>query len=477
MKVGKLRKRPAAKKVPEEFWIMDRTGKLWRPEKYKYKPGEERFKILVDKEALKKELPGGPEPAFIKYCKRFGLDWESMSDVGHMRWGPVGALLFDLVADYSLQLARGLGIPVYVIHGTGLFSLAEPAIAQHAKLYGERLYEMEIDKRKFTWRYAACFAQFAMMRDWIISYKNLPFGAFELADSYRLEMRGETLLLFRTRKMHMPDLHIVCKSTDNAKSWCLRLHKVILNQFRALGYDMPCLYNLTRSFFERNKGFFKQLLKLEKKPILLRFVPEGLYYWVINVEHHIIDALGRPREIATWQIDLGNPKRFEIKFTDMDNKLKYPAVIHTAMLGTIERYLYAIFDSAIQQEQAGKNPMLPMWLAPVQVRLCPVNDTFTAMCERIVGRLDGIRADIDDRIESVQKKIRDAEHEWVPLIVVIGPRERKTKKLAVRFRESGKIMAMSVTQLAKLVKKQIAGYPFRPLPLPRLLSKRPVFAS
>lgn len=466
-----MRARPPP--VKEEFWVMDTAGKLWKPEEYKYRKGEEQFKILVDKEALKKELPGG-EPEFIKYVKKFGIDWEPMSDIGHMRWGPTGNLLFELASEYSAQQARVLGIPIYQVRGTNLFNLAEPAIAKHAKLFGDRVYEMEVDKKRFTLRYAACFQQFAMLKDWNISYKNLPFGAFELADSYRLEQSGESLLLFRVRKMTMPDLHVLCIDIESAKEWCLKLHKQILDEFKKIGKEMPCLYNLTRSFFDGNKGFFDELLEIEKKPILLRFIPEGVYYWVINVEHHIVDALGRPREIATWQIDIGNAERFKIKFTDKDNKQKYPVIIHTAILGTIERYLYTMFDAAI----AMQNPMLPLWLSPVQVRLCPVNDGFVDDCKTVADELEGhgIRADIDDRVESIQKKVRDAEMEWVPFIVVMGEKEKRSGKLAVRSREDGKVKEMSAAELAKMVQKQTAGFPFRPLPLPRSISRRPSFS-
>jgi len=150
-------------------------------------------------------------------------------------------------------------------------------------------------------------------------------------------------------------------------------------------------------------------------------------------------------------------------------------ILHTAIIGTIERYLYSIFDTALQE----KNPVLPMWLSPVHVRLCPVNDSLVGYCEKIADEFEKncIRVDIDDRVESVQKKVRDSEVEWIPLIIVIGMKEKKSGKLAVRFRETGKVESLSINQVIKFVKEKTKDYPFRPLPMPRMLSKRPIFVG
>ena len=129
------------------------------------------------------------------------------------------------------------------------------------------------------------------------------------------------------------------------------------------------------------------------------------------------------------------------------------------------------------QQKQGKNPVLPLWLSPTQVRLCPVSDKFNELCKEIADKIEKkkVRVDIDDRVESIQKKIRDAELEWVPFIVVIGEKEQKSNKLAVRFRASGKVENMKPDDLIKLITKETKGKPYRPLPLPRLLTRRPVF--
>src|SRR5208337_4975809 len=116
------------------------------------------------------------------------------------------------------------------------------------------------------------------------------------------------------------------------------------------------VYNITESFLNSNKDYVMQLVKREGKPVLLNLVPEGIYYWVLNVEYHIIDELERPREIATFQIDIGNAKRFGISFTDERGQKVFPTIIHTAIIGSIERYLFTVLDYCALREAKGNKP-------------------------------------------------------------------------------------------------------------------------
>jgi threonyl-tRNA synthetase len=462
--------------MKKEYLILTEDGKLYKPEEYEFKEGEEDFRALVEKEALGIESKGRGKPKYIKFMKRFGFDWEPMSDVGHMRFGPEASLIFDLVADYSQKLIQSLGIPVYTIKGSNMFNMGIDAIKEHANLFGSRMYKVNVENKSFVMRYAACFQQFAVIRNWQISYKHLPFGAFEVADSYRLEQSGELLLSFRSRKFTMPDLHLFCKDLEEAKEWFFKLHKKIYEEIRKLGRDYYSLYNLTsKEFFEKNKDWIMELVKHEQKPVLLCFYPTANYYWLLNIEYCIIDEMKRPREIATVQIDVGNSKRFGIRFIDRDGKEQYPIILHSAIIGSIERYIFTVFDSAVRM----KNPMLPLWLSPTQVRICPMSEKYKEEGIKIAERLkrEGIRVDVDDREGTINRKIRDAEIYWVPLQVVVGKEEVESGKLSVRFRESSKIEKMSLEELVKYVKERISDYPFRDSYLPMLLSQRPVFTS
>lgn len=467
---------PLPPKLPvKKYAVITPEGTMYDPLEYieKYCRDNE-FRILVEKEALRKELPGGREPKVLEYCKKFGIEWESYSDLGHMRFGPEATVMIDLVAKYSWKIANELGIPVYRVCGTNMFNLDVPPVKKHAELFGERMYTIEVDGKFYVLRFAACHQQFSMLKDWVISYRDLPFGVFELADSYRLEKPGELLLCFRLRKFIMPDLHILCKDLEEAKSMALKVHEKILDEIRRLGRKYVSLYNLTETFFNTHRDFINNLVKMEQRPVLLHFVEEGKYYWVINVEYHIIDELNRPREIATFQIDVGNAERFGIKYIDEQGVERYPVIIHTALIGSLERYLYAVLDTAAQDEMRGKVPKLPTWLCPIQVRLIPVSREFIKVAEEIASRLDstGFRVDIDDRDETVSKKIRDAEVSWIPYIVVIGRREVETGKLSVRIRGVG-IKEMNVDELIDLLREETKDYPTTEIKLPRYVSKRP----
>ncbi len=462
------------REIKKEFYIVTPDGEVFKPEEFDYSEYPD-LKILVDKEVFGKVLEGG-ENIVNKYCRKFGFEWEPMSDHGHMRYGPHATTIMEALFQYSWQVARSLGIPVFKVIGTNMFDLSEKPVLEHALLFGDRLYELEVEGKKYVMRYAACHQQFAMLRDWIISYKNLPFGMFEVADSYRLEQRGELNLCFRLRKFYMPDLHILTRDLEQAIEASKTVQKKILEEVSKVGRRYVALYNVTRDFFEKYREVLVDFIKRDNYPALVAVIPSGIYYWVLNVEYHIIDNLKRPREIATFQIDIGNGKRFNITYTDENGEKKYPVIIHTAILGGIERYIYMVLDTAAQIQLNGKTPYIPTWLSPIQVRIIPIKKEYLDYAKSIAEKLlaKGIRVDIDDREESLGKRIRDAGREWIPYIVVIGEREIKSNTINVRFRKTNDQKIMSVDELVKTIDKEIKDYPRIPQTLPVMISQRPI---
>lgn len=470
---AKEKKKAKEWKIPKtEYLILKVNGETANPEEYKFKKDEEDIKTLVEKEVFKKEAAGG-EPRIVGILNRFGFEWEPSSDSGHMRYSPKAALMVELAGDYAWQSVNELKIPSFLIKGTNLFNLNVPAIREHADLFGERLYTIKVDNEEFILKYAACFQQFSMLKDWMISYKHIPFGMFEIADSYRLEQSGEILLGFRLRRFYMPDYHVFCRDLEQAKEITLRVHEKIHEKVRELGNYYVSLYNLTKSFFDRNREFMRELVKTDKKPALLHFVPEGKYYWVINVEYHITDELKRSREIATVQIDMGNAKRFGIKYMNENREESCPPILHTAVLGGIERYLYTVFDAALKKNV----PILPLWLAPIQVRIIPISDKFIEDAKKTAIEMEKqcVRVDIDDRLFTMQKKVREAEIEWINYVIVIGQREIDSNVLPVRDRQLGKIRNMQLKELIDEIRKKTVDKPFQALTMPQELSKRPQF--
>jgi threonyl-tRNA synthetase len=466
--------RKVSPQLKSEYMVMDEKGELHSPETFQYGAGMKEFESLVEKEALKKGLTGG-EPRYLEYARRFGLEWESYADLGHMRFGPESDMIIQLLSDYANQVIRRIGIPILNVRGTNMFDVDVKPIKEHLQLFGSRAYELDVDERTFVLRYAACFQQFSMVKDWTLSYRTLPFGTFEVADSYRMEQSGELLLSFRLRKFLMPDLHIYLKNLSEAIDVGRKVHDRIYEEIRKIHREYVSIYNTTRSFFQHNKELFIEMARVEKKPLLLNFVPEGHYYWVLNVEYNIIDDLDRPREIGTFQIDVGNAQRFDIHYANEKGEREYPVIIHTAVIGGLERYLFALLDSAVRMERQGKKPMLPVWVSPVHARVIPLSKQLVKDGMVILEKLEeaGIRADLDDRDDTLQSRIRDAELSWVPYIVVFGERELKSEKLSVRTREDGKEIKTSVPELIARIKSENQGYPSRALTYPKLLSQRP----
>ncbi|MHA1579711.1 MAG: threonine--tRNA ligase [Candidatus Freyarchaeota archaeon] len=470
--------REAPKKIAKRFLVLTPDGREFDPEEFVRTCEDDEFKVLVEKEALGRESPGSEEePEFISVVKRYNINWESFSDRGHMKFGPEGNLLFELVAEYAEKIVRSLGIPVYSVRGTNMFDLDLKPVKEHAELYGDRLYQLEVENRRFVMRYAACHQQFAMIKDWTISYRNLPFGAFENADSYRLEQSGELLLCFRTRKLHMPDFHVICRDEKEALEWFYKIHEKIYEAMDELGRNNELLINLTsEEFYRRNKDFLLKLARTKNKNLLICFYPPGVnYYWSINNEYHILDDLNRPREIGTVQIDFGNSRRFGIKYTDADGTEKYPYILHSAVIGTIERYLFTLFDTAVKRKKEGKPPMLPVWVSPTQLRIIPVAERHLEYAEKLAEKIKGVRVDIDDRSETVSRRIKQAEEEWIPYIVVVGDKEVEGEKLKVRVRETREEVEITPKELEKEIRSKIGDKPFKELTLPIHVSKRPIF--
>jgi threonyl-tRNA synthetase len=295
-----------------------------------------------------------------------------------------------------------------------------------------------------------------------------------------MEQSGETMLCFRTRRMNMPDLHVICKDIPQSEDWFTKLDDRIYIEAEKLGRDYDMLVNFSsKEAYTQHKEMLLHILKKHNKPALLHFYPEGInYYWTVNIEYHILDDLKRAREIGTVQIDVGNAKRFGITYTDENGKKQYPIILHTAVIGTVERYLYTLFDTAVMMETQGKLGTLPVWVNPEQVRLLTVSDAHLPKATEMADKLQamGIRVGLDDRGETVGKKVRQAKQDWVAYVIVVGDKEVSSETLSVYERAVNANVDMTIEQLAEKVIKETAGMPNRPLYMPREMSKQVDFS-
>ena len=153
----------------------------------------------------------------------------------------------------------------------------------------------------------------------------------------------------------------------------------------------------------------------------------------------------------------------------------HPIILHNSPSGAIERIIYTLLEKAAAESMEGKRPQLPLWLSPAQVRVIPIKEEFTAYAESLSGSLakSQIRADIDDRNQSIGKRIRDAEKEWVPYILVVGAKEFESGELRVRDREAGYVKDMTLETLVDEIRAKTAGMPTAALNMPVHISKRP----
>jgi len=202
------------------------------------------------------------------------------------------------------------------------------------------------------------------------------------------------------------------------------------------------------------------------------------HYFAMKNEFQAITEDNANIQVSTVQWDVKDGPRFDIGFIDASGeKHPCPVIVHASSFGSIERTLCAILENIAIDEVNGKVPMFPDWLAPTQIRIVPVSEKHlefvTRLCKQISKKQ--IRTDIDDRSETLARKIRDAEKEWIPYIAVIGDKEIASGQMPIRVRKGGNIKVLSMTALCQCILKERGKMPFRPLPLPELLSKRPLF--
>jgi threonyl-tRNA synthetase len=207
--------------------------------------------------------------------------------------------------------------------------------------------------------------------------------------------------------------------------------------------------------------------------MLIEILSDRVHYWVAKIDLAAIDGQLRPIENPTVQIDVESSTRFNIKYHKEDGTPVHPPILHCSPTGSVERVMCAILENISTQPV----PALPTWLSPVQVRVVPVTEKHLAFAEDLVTTISAaqIRCDIDDRNETMGKKVREAGMDWVPYVIVVGDEEVASKKLTVTIRKKSQPNKPHKEQLTAegliaAVKKDTEGKPFRPLYTPRKLS-------
>jgi len=468
------------RKLSSYWHILDTDGTLHDIDKFNYKDHKKLKKFAFYEKEKSRAVK--EEPAHIAIMKKLELvDYEPASDGGNLRYYPKGRLMKKLIEEYVTDRVVEYG--GVEVETPIMYDINHPTLSKYLQRFPARQYQIESDKRTFFLRFAACFGGFLMAHDATISYKDLPLKIYELTRySFRREQSGELTGLRRLRAFTMPDVHSMVADMNQAiEEYKVRfdLSLDVLDKIGITTNDLEMALRTTKKFYEENKGLFNELVKKFNKPVLLEMWDERIFYFVLKYEFNFVDTLDKASALSTDQIDIENGKTYDIKFTDKDGKQKTPLILHCSPSGAIERVMYALLEKAAENMKEGKTAEIPLWLAPSQVRILPVSEEFNDYAMKITDELrnNNIRADIDDRQLNVGKKIRNAATQWTPYIAVIGENEKKSGKLTVRIRGQKDQREYEIKDLISEIHDKTKGLPFKPLPLDKRLSKRPIFVG
>lgn len=323
----------------------------------------------------------------------------------------------------------------------------------HWDHYKENMYTTTIDDTEFAIKPMNCPGSMLVYKSQPRSYRDLPLRMGELGLVHRHEKSGALHGLMRVRCFTQDDAHIYMtpeQITDEIKG-VVRLIDEVYNMF---GFK----YHVELSTRPEDSMGSDEDWEMATNS-LREALDEMGYDYIINegdgafygpkIDFHLEDSLGRTWQCGTIQLDFQLPLRFEAEYTGADGEKHRPIMIHRVLLGSIERFIGILIE-----HYAGK---FPAWLAPVQVKVLPISDKNAAYAKDVYNTLkkNHIRCEIDERPEKIGYKIREAQLEKVPYMLVAGAKEEENHTVAVRYRDSGENVTMSVEDFAEMLKKEI----------------------
>ena len=444
--------------LPDTSWIKDFkllrvAGAYWR--------GDEKNDVLqriygtvfFDQKALKKYLQQ-LEEAKKRDHRKLGKELQLFTiqeqiGPGLILWQPKGAQLRRLIEDYWKD--------EHYRHDYEL--LYTPHIARqdlwqtsgHLDFYSENMYApMQIDEVKYQLKPMNCPFHIGVYNAHKKSYRDFPIRWAELGTVYRYERAGALHGLLRVRGFTQDDAHIFCREDQLEEEIfnILDLNLLILRRFGFSEYD---IYLSTRpeksvgtdAYWTESTNALKQAL--EKKGLGFEIDPgEGVFYGP-KIDIKIKDQLGRSWQCSTIQVDFNLPERFDVTYTGSDNQEHRPIMIHRALMGSLERFIGVLIE-----HYAGA---FPLWFAPVQARILNITDDQSEYCKKVYKQLRkaGIRIEKDLRNEKLNYKIREAQMDKLPYMLIIGEKEKENGTVTVRMRDGKNLPPMSVNDFAAKV--------------------------
>jgi threonyl-tRNA synthetase len=468
----------AEEKLKSLWYVLLPNGKMMPVEEFSFKGHENLEKFA--KYEISKVRASQQMPPHVSLMKRLEIaDYELGSDPGNIRWYPKGRLIKSLLEHFVTARMSEYG--AMEVETPVMYDFQHPSLADYMNRFPARQYLLKSEDKELFLRFAACFGQFLMVHDAQFSYKHMPLKVYELTRySFRREKSGEVVGLRRLRAFTMPDCHAFCADLEQAKKEFIARFKLCMQILEEIGLSRDGYegaIRFTKDFYEENRAFISSLAKTFGKPVLVEMWKERFFYFILKWDFNIVDNQDKAAALSTDQIDVENAKRYDITYVDERGEKRHPLILHCSPSGAIERDVYALLENAYKEQKRGKPPMLPLWLSPTQVRVLPMSDKYLEHSEKLAGEIGAnrIRVDVDDRTLTLQKRVREAEMEWVPYIIVVGQKEIESDQLPVRDRKSGKIRKLKLEELVSEIEGIIKEKPFEPLPEQRNLSKRPQF--
>lgn len=363
-------------------------------------------------------------------------------------WLPNGTVLLGLIEkEVREQLAR-----------RGYKEIATPQVMDeslwhrsgHWDNYVDDMYFMEVDDRRYALRPMNCPGACLVYGAERHSYRDLPLRLAEFGKVTRNEREGVLHGLLRVRAFTQDDAHVYC-TEDQIEDEVADICEAIDELYARFGFEDVEVELSTKpdnamgsdEQWERAEAMLKSALDRQDRPY--RINPGDGAFYGPKIDFHVTDALGRSWQLGTCQLDFQMPERFELNFVDADDDRQRPVMIHRALLGSMER-----FAGILIEHYAGR---FPAWLAPVQAMILPVADRHNEYALKVAEdlRAAGVRVEVDERTESVGRKIRDAELGRFPYMLVVGDREAEAQEVSVRSHEQGELGSMKPDKFCMLL--------------------------
>ncbi|MFW9901035.1 MAG: threonine--tRNA ligase [Candidatus Thorarchaeota archaeon] len=474
---------PSGKELDINF---EENKKIILPKEIK----DKNFHAFINSELGSRLMKEAFEPAHIKVMKEFELlDFDPNTDAGNFRWYTKGIIMKNLIKNYIED--RLIDYGAILVDTPVMYTVKNKKLTAQTARFPARSYWVESGNDRYLLRYACDFLLFDLFSQMNLKPHYFPLRAYEYEQyAFRRELEGELSGLRRLRAFIMPDMHTMCKDIESSIDEFKKQYELIKSLEKDLGIKTYVIFRVTEEFYKENKHWIIDLIKTEKYPTLLELWEERYYYYILKFERNVLSAQGKSATLATNQIDVESSleymfdndgvkrQKYNISFIDTDGQVKHPIILHNSPTGAVERVLWGLIESAIRN----KDELVPgfkTWLSPVQVRILTVSDDQNIYAEKLLNIINGeeFRADFDDREETVGKKIRQSEIEWIPYTIIIGKKEQENQTISIRKRlinrpfgpknqTSEQFNNVKLDKLFEMLEEDTRNFPKYKLPIP-----------